>query len=30
MVDTDLETYRRMIDVNQVGVFLGMRAVAPS
>ena len=29
LVDTDLETYRRIIDVNQVGVFLGMRAVAP-
>jgi 3alpha(or 20beta)-hydroxysteroid dehydrogenase len=30
LVDTDLETYRRIIDVNQVGVFLGMRAVAPA
>ena len=30
LVDTDLETYRRIIDVNQVGVFLGMRAVAPT
>jgi 3alpha(or 20beta)-hydroxysteroid dehydrogenase len=29
LVDTDLETYRRIIDVNQIGVFLGMRAVAP-
>jgi 3alpha(or 20beta)-hydroxysteroid dehydrogenase len=29
LVDTDLETYRRIIDVNQVGVFLGMKAVAP-
>jgi 3alpha(or 20beta)-hydroxysteroid dehydrogenase len=28
--DTTLESYRRVIDVNQVGVFLGMRsAVAP-
>jgi len=30
LVDTDLETYRRIVDVNQIGVFLGMRAVAPS
>ncbi len=30
MLDTDLETYRRVIEVNQVGVFLGMRAVAPT
>jgi len=30
LVDTDLATYRRIIDVNQVGVFLGMRAVAPT
>jgi 3alpha(or 20beta)-hydroxysteroid dehydrogenase len=30
LLDTDLETYRRIIDVNQVGVFLGMRAVAPT
>ena len=30
LVDTDLETYRRIIDVNQVGVFLGMRSVAPT
>jgi 3alpha(or 20beta)-hydroxysteroid dehydrogenase len=29
LVGTDLETYRRIIDVNQIGVFLGMRAVAP-
>jgi 3alpha(or 20beta)-hydroxysteroid dehydrogenase len=28
LVDTDLDTYRRIIDVNQVGVFLGMKAVA--
>jgi 3alpha(or 20beta)-hydroxysteroid dehydrogenase len=30
LVDTDLETYRRIIDVNQIGVYLGMRAVAPT
>jgi 3alpha(or 20beta)-hydroxysteroid dehydrogenase len=30
LVDTDLEMYRRIIDVNQIGVFLGMRAVAPT
>jgi 3alpha(or 20beta)-hydroxysteroid dehydrogenase len=30
LVDTDLELYRRIIDVNQIGVFLGMRAVAPT
>ncbi len=30
LIDTDLELYRRIIDVNQVGVFLGMRAVAPT
>jgi len=30
LLDTDLETYRRVIDVNQVGVFLGMKAVAPA
>ena len=30
LLDTDLETYRRIIDVNQVGVFLGMKAVAPA
>jgi 3alpha(or 20beta)-hydroxysteroid dehydrogenase len=28
IVDTSLEDYRRVIDVNQVGVFLGMRAAA--
>ena len=27
--ETDLRDYRRVIDVNQVGVFLGMKAVAP-
>ena len=30
LLDTDLETYRRIVDVNQIGVFLGMRAVAPT
>ena len=30
MLDTDLETYRRITDVNQVGVFLGMKTVAPA
>ena len=30
LLDTDLETYRRITDVNQVGVFLGMKAVAPA
>jgi 3alpha(or 20beta)-hydroxysteroid dehydrogenase len=30
MLDTDVATYRRILDVNQVGVFLGMRAVAPT
>ena len=29
-LDTSLEQYRRIIDVNQVGVFLGMKAVAPA
>ena len=29
MVQTSLEDYRRVIDINQVGVFLGMKAVAP-
>jgi 3alpha(or 20beta)-hydroxysteroid dehydrogenase len=28
--DTSLEDFRRVIDVNAVGVFLGMRAVAPA
>jgi 3alpha(or 20beta)-hydroxysteroid dehydrogenase len=28
--DTSLEDFRRVLEVNQVGVFLGMRAVAPS
>ena len=30
LVETSLEDFRRVIDVNVVGVFLGMRAVAPS
>ena len=30
LLDTDVATYRRIIDVNQIGVFLGMRAVAPA
>jgi 3alpha(or 20beta)-hydroxysteroid dehydrogenase len=30
LIDTDLELYRKIIDVNQIGVFLGMRAVAPT
>jgi 3alpha(or 20beta)-hydroxysteroid dehydrogenase len=29
LVDTDLDTYRTLIAVNQIGVFLGMQAVAP-
>jgi 3alpha(or 20beta)-hydroxysteroid dehydrogenase len=29
LADMTLESYRRVIDVNQVGVFLGMRAVVP-
>jgi 3alpha(or 20beta)-hydroxysteroid dehydrogenase len=29
MLDTSLEEYRRVIDINQVGTFLGMKAVAP-
>src|SRR4051794_2423984 len=29
MLDTSLEEYRQVIDVNQVGTFLGMKAVAP-
>ena len=29
MLDTDEATYRRIVEVNQLGVFLGMRAVAP-
>ena len=30
LADTSLEDFRRVIDVNAVGVFLGMRAVVPS
>jgi 3alpha(or 20beta)-hydroxysteroid dehydrogenase len=30
LADTSLEEFRRVIDVNLVGVFLGMRAVAPA
>jgi 3alpha(or 20beta)-hydroxysteroid dehydrogenase len=30
LTDTSLEEFRRVIDVNVVGVFLGMRAVAPA
>jgi 3alpha(or 20beta)-hydroxysteroid dehydrogenase len=29
LVDTALADYRTLIDINQIGVFLGMRAVAP-
>ena len=28
--DYPLENYRRMVDINQVGVFLGMRSVVPA
>jgi 3alpha(or 20beta)-hydroxysteroid dehydrogenase len=30
MTETSLEDYRRMMDVNATGVFLGMQAVAPT
>src|SRR4051794_33374119 len=30
LLDTSLDDYRHMIEVNQVGVFLGMKAVAPA
>ena len=30
LLGTSLEDYRRVIEVNQVGVFLGMRAAAPA
>jgi 3alpha(or 20beta)-hydroxysteroid dehydrogenase len=30
LAETSLESYRRVIDVNQVGVFLGMRTVIPA
>ncbi|MFM9225059.1 MAG: SDR family NAD(P)-dependent oxidoreductase [Actinomycetota bacterium] len=29
VLDTTLEAYRRTIDINQIGVFLGMTSVAP-
>ncbi len=29
MLETSLEEYRRVVDINQVGTFLGMKAVAP-
>jgi 3alpha(or 20beta)-hydroxysteroid dehydrogenase len=29
LVDTTLDAYREVVDVNQVGCFLGMRAVVP-
>ena len=30
LMETSLEDYHRVIDINQVGVFLGMRAVVPA
>ena len=30
MMETSLEDFRRVIDINQLGVFLGMRAVVPA
>src|SRR5581483_10167710 len=30
LFQTSLDMYRRVVDVNQVGVFLGMRTVAPA
>src|SRR5699024_2793665 len=30
MMDITLEDYRRIVDINQVSVFLGMKAVVPS
>jgi 3alpha(or 20beta)-hydroxysteroid dehydrogenase len=30
LLDTSLDLYRHIVDVNQVGVFLGMKAVAPT
>ena len=30
LMGTSLEDYRRVIDINQLGVFLGMRAVVPA
>jgi 3alpha(or 20beta)-hydroxysteroid dehydrogenase len=29
LLQTSIDQYRRQIDINQIGVFLGMRAVAP-
>jgi 3alpha(or 20beta)-hydroxysteroid dehydrogenase len=29
LVDTSLDEYRTLIEINQIGVFLGMRSVAP-
>jgi 3alpha(or 20beta)-hydroxysteroid dehydrogenase len=29
LIDTTLDEYRGLIEINQIGVFLGMRAVAP-
>jgi 3alpha(or 20beta)-hydroxysteroid dehydrogenase len=30
LLDTTVEDFRRIVDVNQLGVFLGMKAVAPA
>ena len=30
LLDTSLDDYRTMIDINQIGVFLGMKAVGPT
>ena len=30
ITETSLEEYRRIVDINQIGVFLGMKAVAPT
>ncbi|MGE4427428.1 MAG: SDR family NAD(P)-dependent oxidoreductase [Solirubrobacteraceae bacterium] len=30
IADGDVDAYRQLVDVNQLGVYLGMRAVAPS
>jgi 3alpha(or 20beta)-hydroxysteroid dehydrogenase len=30
LLDTSVDAYREIVDVNQVGVFLGMRSVAPT
>lgn len=29
ILDTDVDEFRRVIEINQIGVFLGMKAVAP-